>query len=203
MLTPGRPVTLSWDSPDGARFEIRISVDDGYLFNDPPAGRERGPGARRAAPGRPCQPRRQIARSVDGWTMHVGPMGFLDGKANYDIDWETLDDAGANGVQINSNGGWLGFTDKYWLTALAPNGRRRDRGELPPRLGNGGYQADFAMQPVIVSPGQALTTETRAVRRRQGKGAARPLRRRRASPSSPSRSTGAGSNGSCGRSSTC
>ena len=27
--------------------------------------------------------------------MHVGPMGFLNGKANYDIDWDTLDEAGA------------------------------------------------------------------------------------------------------------
>ena len=26
--------------------------------------------------------------------MHVGPMGFFDGKANYDIDWDTLDEAG-------------------------------------------------------------------------------------------------------------
>ncbi len=96
----------------------------------------------------------------DGWTMHVGPMGFLDGKANYDIDWKTLDEAGADGVQVNSSGGWLGFTDKYWLTALAPAGNvplvasfRRSAGA--------GYQADYALNPVILSPGQQLSNETR------------------------------------------
>ena len=53
------------------------------------------------------------------WTSHVGPISFLGGKANYDIDWETLDEDKA-GVTRDSRGGWLGFTDKYWLTALAP-----------------------------------------------------------------------------------
>ena len=32
VLTPGRPVTLSWTSPSGQRFEQTIAVDDDYLF---------------------------------------------------------------------------------------------------------------------------------------------------------------------------
>ena len=31
-LSPGKPVTLSWTSPQGIRFEQIVSVDDNYLF---------------------------------------------------------------------------------------------------------------------------------------------------------------------------
>ena len=31
-LTPGHPVTLTTQTPDGTRYQIKIAVDDGYLF---------------------------------------------------------------------------------------------------------------------------------------------------------------------------
>jgi YidC/Oxa1 family membrane protein insertase len=69
---------------------------------------------------------------LDSWTNHVGPIGVFDGKADYDVDWKTLDEAGPSpACSFDSRGGWLGFTDKYWLTALAPAATRRSR-QLPP-----------------------------------------------------------------------
>ncbi len=32
VLSPGKPVTLSWTNPTGQRFEQIVSVDDGFLF---------------------------------------------------------------------------------------------------------------------------------------------------------------------------
>src|SRR4029453_10831169 len=32
LLRPGQPVTLSTQTPDGTRYQLRISIDDGYLF---------------------------------------------------------------------------------------------------------------------------------------------------------------------------
>jgi YidC/Oxa1 family membrane protein insertase len=52
--------------------------------------------------------------------IHIGPIGVFDNKPNY--DWGYVDVAENNGEKsFNSKGGWLGFTDKYWLGALIPD----------------------------------------------------------------------------------
>jgi YidC/Oxa1 family membrane protein insertase len=158
-LTPGRPVTLSWTNPTGQRFELIVAVDQDYLFTV----RQRVVNPTAGAIG--VRPYGLVSRAsqspdADSWTMHVGPMAFLNGTANYEINWDTLDEAGANGERFSSPGGWLGFTDKYWLTALAPAGTATIEASLRKTPG-GGYQADYASGALIVAPGQAVTTETR------------------------------------------
>jgi YidC/Oxa1 family membrane protein insertase len=90
------------------------------------------------------------------WTNHVGPIGVFDGKANYSINWKDLDE-GKNEV-FNSTVGWLGFTDKYWLTALAPSGTVTAEFN---HSQSGAYQADYSLAPATLAPGQTLATNTR------------------------------------------
>jgi YidC/Oxa1 family membrane protein insertase len=82
--------------------------------------------------------------------MHVGPVGVFNGAANY--SW-TYDNLAKEGDQhFTSNGGWIGFTDKYWLTAVVPD--QHSNVEASFRRGlSGGFQADETTQPVIVGPG--------------------------------------------------
>ena len=157
-LTPDRPVTLSWTNGTGQTFEQIISVDEDYLFTIRQRVTNAGTGAV-AVRTYGLVSRAQKSTDYDGWTMHVGPMGFLDGAANYEVNWEDLDEAGADGRRFDSRGGWLGFTDTYWLTALAPAQDAAIAASF--RKGPGGYQADFATQPAIVAPGQTVTTDTR------------------------------------------
>ena len=155
MLSPGRPVTLTAQMPDGMRYELKIAVDNGYLFTV----------SQRAinASGKPAilRPiglvsRATKTRDYDSWTMHVGPMSVFGGKADYDIDYTTLDDEGAQ--SFSGVSGWLGFTDTYWLTALAPGNAPMSADFR--RSPSGGYQADYALAPAVVAPGQTLTTNT-------------------------------------------
>jgi YidC/Oxa1 family membrane protein insertase len=157
VLEPGKPVTLTWSNGDGQTFEIIVSVDENYLFTAQQRVVKRRPGSRRGAALRPHQPRRRIA----------GP-GLLDCACRsdrsvqrcrrYDIDWSTLDDGQVE--RFDSRGGWLGFSDKYWLTALAPAGNPQIAASFTGTPG-GGYQADYAEQPQIVPPGGTVSTETR------------------------------------------
>jgi YidC/Oxa1 family membrane protein insertase len=158
-LSPGHPVTLSTQSPDGVRYQIRIAVDDGYLFTVQQSALN---GSAKPITVRPdgLVSRANISADPSSWTNHVGPISVFDGKAHYDIDWKDLDQAGSGGRSFSGVSGWLGFTDKYWLTALAPAGNADMSADFR-RSPAGGYQADYALPQASVAPGQALTTQTR------------------------------------------
>jgi YidC/Oxa1 family membrane protein insertase len=155
QLTPGHPVTLTTQTPDGTRYQIKITVDDGYLFTiqqsvTNPSGQPLSV--------RPIGLVSRATQSADRstWQNHVGPIGVFDGKADYDVNWKDLDEGKSEGFDNIS--GWLGFTDKYWLTALVPQGAMNGEFRRSP---SGGYQADYALAPGTVAPGQTLTTQTR------------------------------------------
>src|SRR4029453_2949885 len=93
----------------------------------------------------------------DTWTLHVGPISVFGGQADYDIDYKTLDEERGQG--FSNVGGWLGFPDHFWLTALAPTGQPAMTADFR-RSGNGSYQADYALAPAVVAPAQTLSTQT-------------------------------------------
>jgi YidC/Oxa1 family membrane protein insertase len=154
-LTPATPITLSWDNGGGQQFEIVLSVDDGYLFTAEQRVTNRGNGAIAARPFALVH-RAGPSPDPDSWTMHVGPMGVIDGTADYGHDWDAV--AEAQTQSQNSRGGWLGFTDKYWLAAVVPPQNANVETAFRHIRQTGGYQADFQAAPVIVQPGQGART---------------------------------------------
>jgi YidC/Oxa1 family membrane protein insertase len=155
LLSPGRPVTLTTQTPDGTNYRIKIAVDDGYLFT-----------VQQSVTNASEQPlsirpiglvsRAEKSHDPDSWTNHVGPIGLFGGKADYSVDFKTLDETGPQ--PFNNVAGWLGFTDKYWLSALVPQASMSADFRRSP---SGGYQADYALAPANVAAGQTVTTETR------------------------------------------
>ena len=156
LLTPGKPVTLSWVSPAGQTYQLVISVDDLYLFTVEQRVTN--------SSGQPIQVQpysysSRAGRSADmsSWTVHVGPISVRDGKADYQVDWKTIREAGANGLSYDSQKGWIGFTDKYWLTALVSQGPTRDSFRYSQ---TGSYQADSVAPASILAPGQTSSFKT-------------------------------------------
>jgi len=156
-LAPGSPVTLSWTNPTGQRFDIALSVDDGYMFS---VRQTVSNGAATPVAVRPYAlvSRAAASKDVSSWTMHVGPMGVFDGKANYGWTYADLQKKGAQ--SFSTTGGWLGFTDKYWLTAVIPDQNGAVQASLQPGP-NGSFQADYTPAPAIVAPGKALSYSSR------------------------------------------
>ena len=157
-LTPGHPVTLSWTNPAGLKFEQIVAVDEGYLFTITQRVSNLG-----AAPvvlrSYGLVSRADKGKDVSSWTNHVGPISFLGGAADYGTNWKDLDENKA-GVTRDSRGGWLGFTDKYWLTALVPANGAPVEASLR-KSASGAYQADYAGQPFTVAPGKAISGDIR------------------------------------------
>lgn len=116
-LTETSPVTLKWDNGSGVVFRRTFTVDEHYFFavsqsveNNSGKDVSLFPYARTARHGMP--------KVSNFFVLHEGPLGVL-GEAN--LVEKTYSDLAKDGqIDIQSNGGWLGFTDKYWAAAIIP-----------------------------------------------------------------------------------
>jgi YidC/Oxa1 family membrane protein insertase len=121
-LRPGQPLTLTWDNGEGLRFRRTFAVDDQYLFTITQAVENRGeqpvtlhPYALVSRHGKP--------KTLGFFILHEGPLGVFRerGDAGGTLKELTYDDVAKAGTQEHKSvGGWIGITDKYWLTAIIP-----------------------------------------------------------------------------------
>jgi YidC/Oxa1 family membrane protein insertase len=154
-LAPGSPVTLSWDNGQGQVFQIKLAVDENYMFTIDQRVENRG------AAGVEVQPytlinRVGISKDPDSWTKHTGPVGVFDRSVKY-INFSDVDEAAQ---RFTTTGGWLGFGDNYWQTAIIPD--QGHPADAAFRAGpNHSYQADFAAPSSIVGAGQAQSYQSR------------------------------------------
>lgn len=161
-LTPTTPVTLSWTNATGQTFRIEYSIDKDYLLTAKQSVSNAAATpvsvASYAFVNRRGKPNN--TDDVDSWTIHNGPIGQIAGATNYDVNYDTLDEAPDNRVSFASTGGWLGFTDKYWLAAVIPGQQERITAEM--RVGEGQlYQANFVRPSVSVGAGQTISQTSR------------------------------------------
>lgn len=150
-LTPETPVTLRWANDAGQTFIIKLSVDANYMFTTEQIIANTGVApviARTYA----YVSRDGMGKDVDSWTNHVGPIGAFNGTVNYSVNYKDLDTAGPGGTRFQSKGGWMGFGDHFWLAVMIPP---QDAGvDTGFRAGGKIYQADYALAPVTIAPGQ-------------------------------------------------
>ncbi len=167
-LTPQTPVTLSWDNGAGQIFRAKISIDDKYMFAIDQSVTNSSAGAIGIRPyafvnrvkgahsgGSMLAP----TKDVDSWTMHIGPIGVFNAAANYEVDYDDVDSAGSTGTRFQTKGGWLGFGETYWLTAIIP--AQTAGVDAGFRAGGGSYQAEYLMPQSLVAPGKTLATSSR------------------------------------------
>jgi len=125
-LTPGSPITLSWNNGEGVTFQLVVSLDDDYMFNIEQKVENKSAGDIQVAP------YAYINRAYDEPKQHMniaheGPIGVVDGVLN-EIGYKELREKGSK--SFDNASGWLSISDKYWLAALIP--------------GEGGYKANFS-----------------------------------------------------------
>jgi YidC/Oxa1 family membrane protein insertase len=116
-LTEQTPVILTWDNGKGLLFQQIITVDENYMFTVVQKVTNSG-----ATPVT-LSPQGMLARAGDPkssgfFILHEGPVGVFDGKL-HDPSYDDISKTGA--LQNTKAKGWLGLTDKYWLTALIPD----------------------------------------------------------------------------------
>ena len=127
-LTPDNPVTLNWDNGKGLSFQRIISVDKNFMFNVKQSVTNLSTSTVALAP------YGQIARhgeppNLKGFfILHEGMVRMSDGELD-ETDYDKMpkfeinpkERAPAEVIQV-ANGGWIGFTDHYWMTTMVPQG---------------------------------------------------------------------------------
>jgi YidC/Oxa1 family membrane protein insertase len=160
LLAPARPVTLSWNNGAGQVFRIRLSIDSNYMITAQQSVANGGASPIALRPFALVR-RTGVSADPDSWTIHTGPVGVFDNVANYDVNFPDLDTAGAQGKSFTSTGGWLGFTDKYWLTSIAPDPAARISASFR-KVADNVYLAAFTpVDQTILAPGKTNATTTR------------------------------------------
>jgi YidC/Oxa1 family membrane protein insertase len=150
-LTPETPVTLSWNNGAGLRFEKKISLDEHYMFTIVTSVKNTA-----AAPVT-LYPYGLVSRNYADTKkhyiiMHEGPLGVMN-QGLEDITYKKLR---TDGPQKFANAkGWIGMTDKYWLTALIPaDNMGFDAGFKHFMRGDAdAYQTDLRGDALDVAPG--------------------------------------------------
>ncbi|WP_420343300.1 membrane protein insertase YidC [Paenirhodobacter sp.] len=163
-LTPATPVTLTWDNGQGLTFTRTIAVDDNYLFTVT-QGVQNATGAPvRLAP-YGIVARHGIPDSQRVYVLHEGAVRMTDGKLQ-EIKYKNITklDAvqgeGQADVLQGTENGWIGFTDKYWMTTLVPSdGAFTSVVKYTPSANI--YQAEVRLPVMEVAPGASASAETR------------------------------------------
>ncbi|MHA1528253.1 MAG: membrane protein insertase YidC, partial [Alphaproteobacteria bacterium] len=124
-LTKATPVVLRWDNGEGLTFRRQFEVDERYMFTVTQSV-ENTTGAAVALAPYGVIARRGEPDGVGFYILHEGAVGVFDGELDEqdygDIRDFEVSSSERGPVKITSitENGWLGFTDKYWLTTMTP-----------------------------------------------------------------------------------
>jgi len=152
-------VSLSWNNSKGLSFKQNIALDDKYMFTVNQSVRNNTgkditlyPFAKIGRVGLPPE-------LTGAFILHEGPIGYINDEL-YEVDYSDIADGDTESETAKD--GWIGFTDKYWLTALTPGkGYDEDikfRFIGQPSLGDEYYyQTDMMGAAVTLRPGEEVT----------------------------------------------
>jgi YidC/Oxa1 family membrane protein insertase len=161
-LIPDKPVTLTFDNGAGLKFKRVIAVDPKFMFtvhdsveNDgaaPVSLRSYALVLRRGKP------------DVGGYAvLHEGFVGVIGDSSVQEITYPNIEKETGRIRDLKGDGGWLGFTDKYWASAIIPDqsepieARFSATGAAQPE----DYQTDFIGPALAVGAGATVDAQTR------------------------------------------
>jgi len=153
QLTPNNPVVLEWNNKEGLIFTKKIELDDKFLFKVTQGIKNNSNKSFQFFPY--AQITRNYKPAVTPiYILHEGFIGMFDDELKEE-DYKDIDD---EKFSINSSKGWLGITDKYWLTAIVPEKGKNFKSEFLSK--DKKYKANFIIkEPLILNPGNSITNE--------------------------------------------
>ena len=179
-LTPGQPVTLTWNNGQGLTFKRTFAVDDKYMFTITELVVNAGGETVNVRPY--ALVLRRGMPKVSGYSvLHEGFVGVFGDGGVQEVTYAKVDKETGRAFAYKGDGGWLGFTDKYWGSAIIPQQTTPIEARFTATGGEQpiDYQADFLgtaedarartrrpKRPPISSPAPRKSTRSTIIRRR-------------------------------------
>ncbi|BCW90980.1 Membrane protein insertase YidC [Alphaproteobacteria bacterium SO-S41] len=160
VLSPGKPVGLEWDNGAGLTFRRTLSIDENYMLSIEDSVENKSGAAVKLFPyGAIVRGGVPFFHKI--WVVHQGMVGVMNGTL-HEKDYDEIVEEGARIDSQDTTGGWLGFTDHYFMASLIPDQAEPVTATF--RAANQGtwerYQADFVYTTAReVAPG-ATTSVT-------------------------------------------
>lgn len=150
-LEPGKPLHLSWDNGQGQHFQLIFTLDENYLVhveqqvdNTSEKSIQLFPYSRIVRAGTP--------KTGGYFILHEGLIGVANDELK-EIKYSAVQKD--RKLSFDTQGGWGGITDKYWLVALIPSQQEQVKSGysyLPAKDGQAElYQVDYLLPAVTIN----------------------------------------------------
>ncbi|AEP10712.1 membrane protein insertase YidC [Micavibrio aeruginosavorus] len=116
-LAKDKPVTLTWNNGAGLTFEREYSIDDHFVITLTQRVINKGGATARLYPYNLVAMQGMPEDFTGTWIAHEGPIGHIGGEL-HEVTYKDL--GKKNEMSYSAPTGWIGITEKYWLTSLLP-----------------------------------------------------------------------------------
>lgn len=152
-LTPESPITLEWNNGQGLKFIRKISLDKNYMFQIEQIV-ENNTG--KSVTLYPYALINKVYKPDASSTkvVHEGMLGVVDSSLK---EFKPNDLDVGEKKEFETNGGWFGFGERYWFTAITLDKSLKNKVRFSKTTENT-YQADYVGAPVTIANGSIGTT---------------------------------------------
>ncbi len=148
-------VELTWQNPQNIKFKIIVHLDSNYLFTIKQVIENNSNQVVEYSDYALINREKQKREKM--YISHEGAIGVFNKILN-ETSYETLESDKMLSFKDNEPGGWLGISDKYWLSAILPNAKDSNRFQTSFQYNNGKYQIDYLTPKKFTSPGQTTSS---------------------------------------------
>ena len=155
-LAPNQPVTLTWSNKQGINFKKKIKIDEKFLFSiDQTVINKTDKSYDFYSYGQII--RNKAPEITNFYILHEGLIGVFDEQ----LVEEDYEDIKEKKFSKNANTGWLGITDKYWITTLIPEENKSFRADFDFK---DKFRANFIeTKPLELSPNATVSSNVRVI----------------------------------------
>lgn len=152
-LTPKSPITLSWKNKQNVEFIIKVALDENYMFAVTQSVKNNSKTEISVASyGR-------INRVLQGaqkpvYILHEGAIGVFN-DVLHEVTYKDLIEEKRQDFTSES-GGWLGITDKYWLSSILPDKSMKYSADFSHNISNQNsfFNSEFIGQEFKLAAGE-------------------------------------------------